>query len=56
VHGFVTLEGAQHFARFEDPVQAVLAPMAINHFVGMGDTRSRAERSAAAALAWWEAK
>jgi AcrR family transcriptional regulator len=56
VHGFVTLEGAQHFTRFEDPVQAVLAPMAINHFVGMGDTRLRAERSAAAALAWWEAK
>ena len=56
VHGFVTLEAASHFARFDDPVLSVLAPMAINHFVGMGDTRSRAERSAAAALAWWEAK
>lgn len=56
VHGFVTLEGASHFTRFDDPVQSVLAPMAVNHFVGLGDIRSRAEHSAAAALAWWEAR
>lgn len=56
VHGFVMLEGASHFVRFDDPVQSVLAPMAINHFVGMGDTRARAERSAAEAVAWWEAR
>jgi AcrR family transcriptional regulator len=56
VHGFVVLEGASHFAHFSDPVRSILAPMAINHFVGMGDTRARAERSAAAALAWWEAR
>jgi AcrR family transcriptional regulator len=53
VHGFVTLEAAGHFAHFQDPVRMVLAPMAVNHFVGMGDTRSRAESSAAEALTWW---
>jgi AcrR family transcriptional regulator len=53
VHGFVTLEMAAHFTHFDDPVGMVLAPMAVNHFVGMGDLRSRAERSAAEALRWW---
>jgi AcrR family transcriptional regulator len=53
VHGFVTLEMAGHFAHFADPVQMVLAPLAINHFAGMGDIRSRAELSAAEALKWW---
>ena len=46
VHGFVTLEVASHFAHFADPVESVLAPMAINHFVGMGDRCARAQRSA----------
>ncbi|MBD0862347.1 TetR/AcrR family transcriptional regulator [Gordonia sp. zg691] len=54
VHGFVTLEVAGHFAQFADPVADVLTPMAINHLVGMGDERSRAERSAATAVAWWD--
>jgi AcrR family transcriptional regulator len=53
VHGFMTLEMAGHFTHFEDPVRMVLAPMAVNHFVGMGDDRSRAEESAAEALSWW---
>ncbi|MGJ0119793.1 TetR/AcrR family transcriptional regulator [Williamsia sp. MIQD14] len=53
VHGFVTLEGAGHFARFANPVAEVLAPMAINQFVGMGDERARAEASAVIALHWW---
>jgi AcrR family transcriptional regulator len=56
VHGFVSLEMASHFAHFADPVRMVLAPMAVNHFVGMGDERSRAEQSAADALDWWNAK
>lgn len=53
VHGFVTLEMAGHFARFDNPVAQVLAPMAVNHFVGMGDERSRAEKSGHDAVAWW---
>lgn len=55
VHGFVTLEVASYFDHFDDPVNSVLAPLAVNHFVGMGDRRARAERSAAAAIAWWDA-
>ncbi|MGU3292707.1 TetR/AcrR family transcriptional regulator [Williamsia sp. M5A3_1d] len=53
VHGFVTLEAAGNFTRFADPVLEVLAPMAVNQFVGMGDDRARAEQSAADALTWW---
>ncbi|MBJ7289388.1 TetR/AcrR family transcriptional regulator [Williamsia sp.] len=56
VHGFVTLEMAGHFARFENPVGQVLAPMAVNHFVGMGDERSRAEKSGHDAVTWWNAE
>ncbi|NIL92526.1 hypothetical protein RhoFasSB10_04886 [Rhodococcus fascians] len=53
VHGFVTLEAAGHFTRFENPVSDVLAPMGVHQFVGMGDERVRAESSAMAALVWW---
>lgn len=53
VHGFVTLEMAGHFAHFTDPVSMVLRPMAVNHFVGMGDKRARAESSADRAMLWW---
>ena len=53
VHGFVTLEMAGHFAHFADPVSMVLRPMAVNHFVGMGDERARAEASANRAMQWW---
>jgi AcrR family transcriptional regulator len=53
VHGFVTLELAGHFVHFADPVCMVLAPMAVNHLVGMGDHRPRAEKSASEALDWW---
>ncbi|MDZ7910504.1 MAG: TetR/AcrR family transcriptional regulator [Rhodococcus sp. (in: high G+C Gram-positive bacteria)] len=53
VHGFVTLEAAGHFTRFVNPVADVLAPMAVRHFVGMGDNRTRAEASAVTALQWW---
>ncbi|MCX6468856.1 MAG: TetR/AcrR family transcriptional regulator [Corynebacteriales bacterium] len=56
VHGFVTLEGAGHFARFANPVFEVLAPMAVHQFVGMGDERARAETSAATALRWWNSE
>ncbi|MFE0751336.1 TetR/AcrR family transcriptional regulator [Gordonia sp. NPDC058843] len=54
VHGFVTLEIAGHFTRFPHPVTDVLASMAVNHLVGMGDDRDRAQRSATTAIAWWE--
>ncbi|MBA4026464.1 MAG: TetR family transcriptional regulator [Gordonia sp.] len=53
VHGFVTLEMAGHFDHFADPVSMVLRPMAVNHFVGMGDERARAESSAHRAMLWW---
>lgn len=53
VHGFVTLEMAGHFAHFADPVSMVLRPMAVNHFVGMGDERAQAESSADRAMLWW---
>ena len=53
VHGFVTLEMAGHFAHFADPVSMVLRPMAVNHFVGMGDERAHAESSADRAMLWW---
>ncbi|MFD0925905.1 TetR/AcrR family transcriptional regulator [Williamsia deligens] len=53
VHGFVTLEMAGYFAHFDDPVTSVLRPMAVNHFVGMGDERARAESGADEALRWW---
>jgi AcrR family transcriptional regulator len=53
VHGFVTLEMAGHFAHFPDPVSMVLRPLAVNHFVGMGDERAHAESSAAQAMLWW---
>ncbi|MDV7133840.1 TetR/AcrR family transcriptional regulator [Williamsia muralis] len=53
VHGFVTLEMAGHFAHFADPVSMVLRPMAVNHFVGMGDQRAQAESSADRAMLWW---
>ena len=49
VHGFITLELAEHFVEFDDPVRQVLLPMGVNLSVGLGDTRERAEASHEAA-------
>ncbi len=49
VHGFITLELAEHFVEFDDPVAQVLVPMGVNLAVGLGDKRERAEVSHEAA-------
>jgi AcrR family transcriptional regulator len=49
VHGFITLELAETFTDFEDPVTQVLLPMGVNLSVGLGDTRERAQASHRAA-------
>src|SRR6059058_2827117 len=45
VHGCITLELAEHFVEFADPVAQVLQPMGVNLAVGLGDTRERAQAS-----------
>lgn len=45
VHGYITLELADHFVEFHDAVVQVLLPMGVNFSVGLGDTRERAEAS-----------
>jgi AcrR family transcriptional regulator len=45
VHGFITLELAETFVGFDDPVSQVLLPLGVNVSVGLGDTRDRAEAS-----------
>ena len=45
VHGFITLELAETFVGFDDPVRQVLLPLGVNLSVGLGDTRERAEAS-----------
>jgi AcrR family transcriptional regulator len=45
VHGFITLELAETFVGFDDPVRQVLLPLGVNVSVGLGDTRERAEAS-----------
>jgi AcrR family transcriptional regulator len=42
VHGFISLELADHFVEFEDPLTQVLLPMGVTFCVGLGDTRERA--------------
>lgn len=42
VHGYITLELAELFAEFDDPVAHVLVPMGVNLAVGLGDERERA--------------
>jgi AcrR family transcriptional regulator len=44
-HGFITLELAETFAGFDEPVKQVLLPLGVNVSVGLGDTRERAEAS-----------
>ena len=50
VHGYITLELAEHFAEFDDAVVQVLLPMGVNFCVGLGDKRERAEASHEAGL------
>jgi AcrR family transcriptional regulator len=45
VHGCITLELAEHFVEFDDPVAQVLQPMGVNLAVGLGDKRERAQAS-----------
>jgi AcrR family transcriptional regulator len=45
VHGCITLELAEHFVEFDDPVTQVLQPMGVNLAVGLGDKRERAQAS-----------
>ncbi|MGI3222753.1 TetR/AcrR family transcriptional regulator [Streptomyces sp. GTA36] len=45
VHGYITLELAEHFVEFEDAVVQVLLPLGVNFSVGLGDKRERAEAS-----------
>jgi len=49
VHGFITLELAETFTGFDDPVRQVLLPLGVNLSVGLGDTRERAQASHEAA-------
>ena len=49
VHGYITLELAELFTEFVDPVQQVLVPMLVTFTVGLGDTRERAQASHEAA-------
>jgi len=55
-HGFILLEAAGQFRDLTDPVEDVLLPMMVDQFVGMGDERDRAVRSARDAIAWWAAR
>jgi AcrR family transcriptional regulator len=45
VHGCITLELAEHFVEFDDPVGQVMLPMGVNLAVGLGDDRERAQAS-----------
>ena len=54
VHGYITLELANHFAEFADPVRQVLVPMGVTFCVGLGADRASALASHETALrrAW----
>jgi AcrR family transcriptional regulator len=45
VHGYITLELAEHFVEFDDAVAQVLLPLGVNVAVGLGDERERAQAS-----------
>jgi AcrR family transcriptional regulator len=55
VHGYITLELAEHFVEFDDPVQQVLLPIGVTFAVGLGDTRERAQASHEAAARRYDA-
>jgi AcrR family transcriptional regulator len=49
VHGYITLELAEHFVEFDDPMREVLLPMGVTFSVGLGDTPEKAQASHEAA-------
>lgn len=49
VHGFISLELTGYLAHFDDCVQKVLLPLAVNMVVGLGDSPAAATVSVAAA-------
>jgi AcrR family transcriptional regulator len=51
VHGYITLELANHFSDFDDPVQQVLIPMGVTFCVGLGADPESAMASHGSALA-----
>jgi AcrR family transcriptional regulator len=55
MHGFIMLELGGHLTAFDKPAADVLLPMCVNLVVGMGADRLRAEASATAAMAAWNA-
>jgi hypothetical protein len=55
VHGYITLELADHFVEFDDPVQQVLLPMGVTFAVGLGDKRERAQASHEAGVCHYNA-
>lgn len=56
VHGFVTLELAEHFVGFADPVREVMVPMGVTLTVGLGDEAERSLESHEAALRWHDSQ
>lgn len=50
VHGYITLELANHFSEFDDPVRQVLVPMGVTFCVGLGADATSARASHQAAL------
>ena len=50
VHGYISLELADHFIEFEDPLTQVLVPMGVIFCVGLGDSPDRALTSHQEAL------
>lgn len=45
VHGYITLELAEHFVDFDDPVLQVMLPLGVNLVVGLGDKPELAQAS-----------
>jgi len=42
VHGFISLELADHYVEFDEPLTQVLMPMGVTYCVGLGDSPERA--------------
>jgi AcrR family transcriptional regulator len=54
VHGFITLELAETFVDFDEPVRQIMLPMGVNLSVGLGDTRKKAQDSHEAAVRMYD--
>lgn len=50
IHGYITLELAEHFIEFSDPIVEVLVPMAVTFCIGLGDDPQAARTSHESAL------